>query len=81
MPENKDNKNENKGRQSTKRMLVKTIIYRIVGATITFLVSYFFLGEISTSIGISFFTEGLQTIMYFINECAWNVIDWENGTH
>ena len=24
-----------------KRMLVKTIIYRIVGATITFLVSYF----------------------------------------
>ena len=51
-----------------------------MGAKITFLVSYFFLGEIETSIGISFFTEGLQTIMYFINECAWNVIDGKMET-
>ena len=68
-------------RQSTKRLLVKTILYRIMGLTITFLVSYFFLGEIETSIGISIFTESIQTLLYFINECAWNLIDWENGNH
>tara|TARA_B100000963_G_C22153864_1_gene462964 strand:- start:29 stop:265 length:237 start_codon:yes stop_codon:yes gene_type:complete len=68
-------------RQSTRRLLVKTILYRLVGVSITFLVSYFFLGEVTTSIGISLFTEGLQTIMYFINECVWNEIKWENGQH
>ena len=65
--------------QSTKRMLVKSILYRIFGATLTFLVSYFFLGDISKSLGISVFTESLQTVLYFINECVWNCIEWENN--
>ena len=59
-----------KATQSTKRLLVKTILYRIFGATLTFLVSYFFLGEVGTSFRISLFTESLQTILYFINECV-----------
>jgi len=68
----------NKHGQSTKRMIVKSILYRIFGATLTFLVSYFFLGDVSKSIHISIFTESLQTILYFINECVWNCIEWEN---
>lgn len=68
-----------KATQSTKRLLVKTILYRIFGATLTFLVSYFFLGEVGTSFRISLFTESLQTILYFINECVWNCIEWENN--
>ena len=63
-------------RQTNKRILIKTIIYRVIGFLIMLSVSYFLTKDVSLTLGISLLTEGLQLLAYFIYEHGWNGISW-----
>ena len=62
--------------QTEKRVICKTIIYRLVGTLIAFTVSYMFTGNIGISIGIGIVAEGSETIFYYLHERIWNTIQW-----
>jgi len=62
--------------QSNERLLIKTIIFRLLAITITFSISYIYTNNFRKSMKVSIFIETLQLILYFINEHIWNNIKW-----
>ena len=63
-------------KQTKKRILVKTILYRMIGITITFIISFWWTKEVTSSILLTLIVEFLQAIVYFIYENFWNKIQW-----
>jgi uncharacterized membrane protein len=58
------------------RSLVKGISWRVIGTLDTFLLAYFFLGDIRLAAPIAI-TEVLTKIgLYFLHERMWNIISW-----
>ena len=64
-------------KQSHKRIIVKSIVYRIAVFLITFVVAYLITKDVKLTLGISILTECLQFIFYFCYEHVWNGIKWE----
>ena len=62
--------------QSNQRLLIKTIIFRLLAITITFSMTYIYTNNFRKSMKVSIFIETLQLILYFINEHVWNNIKW-----
>jgi len=62
--------------ESHLRTITKTVAWRIIATLITFLVVYFFEGEISKSIGISGVVAVFLIIGYYLNERVWNQVEW-----
>lgn len=65
-----------------KRLLIKTILYRILGLTITIVTVYIILGEIDIASGIGITDFVVKTINYYIYEAIWHKIRWghdQNG--
>tara|TARA_B100000614_G_C14383781_1_gene426699 strand:- start:405 stop:710 length:306 start_codon:yes stop_codon:yes gene_type:complete len=62
--------------QSNERLLIKTIIFRLLAITITFSMTYIYTNNFRKSMKVSIFIETLQLILYFINEHVWNNIKW-----
>jgi uncharacterized membrane protein len=58
------------------RSLVKTVTYRLLIITSTFIVTYAVTGNLEISIGITFFTNFLNTLIYYLHERVWNLIHW-----
>tara|TARA_R110001592_G_scaffold18537_1_gene76806 strand:+ start:405 stop:635 length:231 start_codon:yes stop_codon:yes gene_type:complete len=63
-------------KQSQKRILIKTIIYRILGVLITFIGGMLFTNNIKSAIKVTMLIEIVQTIVYFLYEEIWNKIKW-----
>ena len=63
-------------KQTQKRLIVKTIIYRVLGLLITFSISYIFIKDFTKSIFSSILIEFTQTIVYYLYEMYWNTIEW-----
>ena len=63
-------------KQSNKRILLKTILYRILGITIMLIVSFLYTKNYLLALSISIFTEIAQTILYLLYEYVWNNITW-----
>ena len=63
--------------ESFRRSLVKTIVWRILGTIVTFIVVYAYTGEIEKSTTISIVSAVVLTVAYYINERIWDKIDWE----
>lgn len=63
-------------RQSQQRILIKTVIYRILGVLITFIGGMLFTNNIRSAITVTILIEIIQTIVYFIYEELWNKINW-----
>jgi len=63
-------------KQSQKRILIKTIIYRILGVLITFIGGMLFTNNIKSAITVTMLIEIIQTIVYFMYEEIWNKIKW-----
>lgn len=59
-----------------KRSLTKTVTYRIVIVISTFIVTYLFTGRLDLTIGITFFANVVNTLLYYIHERVWNKIHW-----
>jgi uncharacterized membrane protein len=62
--------------ETASRSLVKTVSYRILGSSITFIISFMFTGEVIISAGISATEFLLKPTMYWLHERVWNRISW-----
>jgi uncharacterized membrane protein len=62
--------------ESLIRTTTKTISYRCVGSSITFIISFIFTGEIVVSAAISATEFLLKPSIYWIHERVWNSIKW-----
>jgi uncharacterized membrane protein len=54
------------------RTLWKTLTWRVVGSTSTFIISYLITGAIIVSGSIAILQMIVNTILYYIHELAWN---------
>ena len=62
--------------QSIKRIIVKTVIYRLIAIFFTIFFSFIFTRNIFKSVGIAVFNELFQTVIYFLYEKYWNNLDF-----
>jgi uncharacterized membrane protein len=58
------------------RTLVKTLTWRVVGSTSTFLISYIVTGQLFLATGIAIAQMIVNTVLYYIHERVWNKISW-----
>ena len=62
--------------QSNNRILLKSIIFRIIALIITFSITYLYTNNLRNSLKVSFFIEFIQFISYITYEILWNNIKW-----
>ena len=62
--------------QSQKRIVIKTIIYRILGILITFIGGFLFTNNFKSAFMVTILIEVMQMIVYFSYEQLWNNIEW-----
>tara|TARA_B100001248_G_C27388968_1_gene461248 strand:- start:880 stop:1092 length:213 start_codon:yes stop_codon:yes gene_type:complete len=62
--------------QSQKRIIIKTIIYRILGILITFIGGFLFTNNFKSAFMVTILIEVMQMIVYFSYEQLWNKIEW-----
>ena len=55
-----------------KRSLVKTVTWRLIGSTDTFVVSYIVTGTFEAALKIGVIGLFTKMIMYFVHELVWN---------
>jgi uncharacterized membrane protein len=58
------------------RTLVKTLTWRVVGSSSTFLISYIITGQLVVATGIAVMQMMANTILYYLHEVVWNSIKW-----
>ena len=57
------------------RILLKTITWRIIGSTSTFVISYLVTGQAMIATGIAVLQMIVNTILYYIHEVLWKKLD------
>lgn len=62
--------------QSNNRILLKSIIFRIIALIITFTITYLYTNNYRSSLKVSIFIELIQFFSYMIYEVIWNNINW-----
>jgi uncharacterized membrane protein len=65
--------------QSQRRILFKTILYRLIAFALTFIVSYWATRNVKKSLRIGISVEIIQAIIYYIYEQVWNRMNWDMG--
>ena len=68
-------------KESLKRSLAKTIIWRVIGTLITWAVVYAYTGELANSTNISLIVAVFLAVGYYVNERVWNNIEWGRAHH
>ena len=58
------------------RSTVKTISYRCVGSSVTFMIAFVFTGEIVIAASVSVTEFLLKPSLYWLHERVWNKIMW-----
>ena len=61
------------------RTLIKTLSWRVIGSTATFLISYIVTGQLVVATGIAITQMIVNTVLYYIHEIVWNKIKWGNS--
>ena len=76
---------EGTGHASTRRSLVKTVVWRVIATTDTFILAYFFASQAAdipseTAVKLASSIAGFEVltkmILYFLHERAWSRVDW-----
>jgi uncharacterized membrane protein len=58
------------------RSTVKTLSYRCVGSSVTFMIAFVFTGEIVIAASVSVTEFLLKPSLYWLHERVWNKITW-----
>jgi len=58
------------------RTLVKTITWRVIGSSATFIIAYIITGQIAASSSIAITQMIVNTVLYYIHEVFWNRVSW-----
>jgi uncharacterized membrane protein len=61
---------------SKKRSAVKAIVWRIIGTSDTFVLSYFITHKAITAASIAGLEVLTKTILYYLHERGWNKVKW-----
>ena len=61
---------------TTKRSVVKTISWRLVGSSAVLLISFLLTGNFALAGSIALIQLTSNTLLYFIHERIWNKIQW-----
>lgn len=61
------------------RSTAKTITYRLLGSSVTFIISYMYTGHVVISASISATEFLLKPMLYWLHERVWNRVRW--GRH
>ena len=59
-------------RDESKRIVLKTISWRIIATCTTMFLVYIFTGRLVLAMGIGFFEVVLKMVFYFLHEKVWN---------
>jgi len=62
--------------QHRRRALVKTLCYRLVMVTITVIVAWAIVGDVSDAVNIGLVTNVVKTATYYTYERMWDRISW-----
>lgn len=60
------------------KRIVKTLTWRILGSTSTFIISYIITGQLVISSGITIFQMIANTLLYYVHETVWDKIKWNS---
>jgi uncharacterized membrane protein len=63
-------------KDTTKRTVIKTMTWRVLGTASTFFVSYLVTGSWSVSSGIAIIQMVVNTVLYLAHEKVWNAVRW-----
>ena len=61
---------------TTRRSLVKTITWRVLGSTSTFTIAYLITGRFDASSAIAVAQMIINTFLYLFHERVWSRINW-----
>lgn len=61
---------------STKRILVKTISWRVAALISAFAIGYALVGDFAISTGIALAQMVVNTVLYYVHESVWGNIKW-----
>ena len=72
------------GHPNAKRSLLKTVVWRVIATTDTFILAFFFASqsevcaghEVELAASIAGFEVLTKMILYFLHERAWSRVDW-----
>ena len=59
-------------RYSSRQILVKTVLYRVLGLLVMLIVGYFYTRNLKKTLEIGVVTELFQTMLYYSYEHVWN---------
>jgi uncharacterized membrane protein len=76
MPIDNYNDGEITVRESRKRSLVKSVIYRIISIIGTAILSWIITRDIGKTLSITLTIQVFLIILYYVYERIWNNIDW-----
>lgn len=63
-------------KDSHRRTLTKTVLWRIIGSSITWLVAWVYTGNFGQSSQITIISALIIMAVYYLYERAWNNINW-----
>ena len=58
------------------RSLAKTVSWRVIATAMTFVVSYFWLQDVASSLALAIVANLLKTLAYYAHERGWNSCSW-----
>ena len=61
---------------TTRRSLVKTITWRVLGSTSTFTIAYLITGRLDASSAIAVVQMTVNTFLYLFHERLWSRVKW-----
>ena len=67
---------KDKGSESPKRSIVKSISWRVVGTLDTIIISWIVTGTLSVAFSIGIVELVTKMALYFFHERIWNTIKW-----
>ena len=62
--------------ETTRRSLVKTISWRLIGSSAVLLISFLLTGDVALAGSIAIIQLVINTLLYFIHERIWNKVQW-----
>ncbi len=64
------------GRESRKRSVVKSLIWRVIATTVTILLAYAWFGEWGSSISLGLAANAIKTVLYYLHERLWDRVEF-----
>ena len=62
--------------QSKERIIIKTVVYRIIAIIMSFIINNLFFNNVKKAILLTIIIEFIQMTIYYFYEKIWNIIQW-----